>query len=188
LGEHEQRQQGLAFYIDGHVRVYHGELTALPRHYVARERLYLRATVDYWVNALDGQPFLYTNKEVDHGLVAALRDDLTPWLEANAPISEEHRQRMAADPRTPRFTLIFDREGYSPELSLELQKKRIAVLTYHRYPKEDWPRAKTLTVCLHHLTQAAHDEAARYLCDELNATETIFPGTDLRLVYKLGSS
>jgi len=25
------------------------------------------------------------------------------------------------------------------------------------------------------------------LCEELTATETIFPGTDLRLVYKLGS-
>jgi len=25
------------------------------------------------------------------------------------------------------------------------------------------------------------------LCEELTATETAFPGTDLRLVYKLGS-
>jgi hypothetical protein len=50
------------------------------------------------------------------------------------------------------------------------------------------PEAKTLTVCLHHLTQAAHDTAVRYLCDELTATETIFPGTDLRLVYQLGST
>ena len=48
--------------------------------------------------------------------------------------------------------------------------------------------AKTLTVRLHHLTQAAHDHAVRYLCEELTATETIFPGTDLRLVYKLGST
>jgi acyl dehydratase len=48
--------------------------------------------------------------------------------------------------------------------------------------------AKTLTVHLHHLTQAAHDAAVRYLCDELTATETVFPGTDLRLVYTLGSS
>jgi hypothetical protein len=48
--------------------------------------------------------------------------------------------------------------------------------------------AKTLTVCLHHLTQAAHDAAVRYLCEELTATETAFPGTDLRLVYKLGSA
>jgi len=39
--------------------------------------------------------------------------------------------------------------------------------------------AKTLTVRLHHLTQAAHDEAARHLCEELNATKTIFPGTEL---------
>ena len=36
--------------------------------------------------------------------------------------------------------------------------------------------AKTLTVHLHHLTQAAHDAAVRYLCEELTATETIFPG------------
>jgi len=48
--------------------------------------------------------------------------------------------------------------------------------------------AKTLTVRLHHLTQAAHDTAARYLCEELTATETTFPGTDLRLVYQLGSA
>ena len=42
----------LYFYCDGHVRVYHGEQTMLPRHYVARERLCSRATVDYWVNAM----------------------------------------------------------------------------------------------------------------------------------------
>jgi len=50
------------------------------------------------------------------------------------------------------------------------------------------PEAKTLTVHLHHLTQPAHDTAVRYLCEELTTAETIFPGTDLRLVYKLGSS
>ena len=49
-------------------------------------------------------------------------------------------------------------------------------------------QAKTLTVRLHHLTQSAHDHAVRHLCDQLNATETIFPDTDLKLVYKLGSS
>ena len=48
--------------------------------------------------------------------------------------------------------------------------------------------AKTLTVKLHHLTQSAHDHVVRHLCDQLNATETIFPDTDLKLVYKLGSS
>jgi hypothetical protein len=37
-----------------------------------------------------------------------------------------------------RFSLIFDREGYSPEFLRTLKKKRIACLTYHKYPREDW--------------------------------------------------
>jgi hypothetical protein len=134
-----EQSSGLAFYIDGHVRVYHGDSTKLPRHYVPRERFYLRATVDYWVNALNGEPFCYFNQAVDHGLVQAMRGDVLPWLKANAPLSAEHEQRMAANPRVPRFTVIFDREGYSPDLFLELQQERIAALTYHRYPEgEDW--------------------------------------------------
>jgi hypothetical protein len=71
-----QNASELYFYCDGHVRVYHGEQTALPRHYVARERLCLRATTDYWINAMDGQPFLYVNKEVDPGLIATLKQDV----------------------------------------------------------------------------------------------------------------
>jgi hypothetical protein len=48
-------------------------------------------------------------------------------------------------------------------------------------------QTKVLTVRLHHLAQNAHDVAVSHLCDHLNATETLFPGTDLRVVYKLGS-
>jgi len=44
-----------AFYIDGHVRVYYGEQTELPRHYVARQKLCLRATTDYWLIPLAEQ-------------------------------------------------------------------------------------------------------------------------------------
>jgi hypothetical protein len=47
--------------------------------------------------------------------------------------------------------------------------------------------SRTLTVRLHHLTQAAHDQAIEKLLAELNATQTIFPGTQLKLVFKLGS-
>lgn len=129
----------IVFYADGHVRIYHGEQTALPRHYVPRQRLCLRATIDYWINAMDGQPFYYVNQAVDPGLVATLRNDLAPWLLRHAPVSEAHRQRMAEDPRLPLFTLIFDREGYSPALFSELwDKHRIAVVTYHKFAGEDW--------------------------------------------------
>lgn len=134
-----QARSELVFYADGHVRVYHGDLTSLPRHYVARERLCMRATTDYWIHAMDGQPFFYVNKEVDPGLIATLRQDLVPFLETQAPLSPELQKRMEDNPRQHRFTLVFDREAYSPDLFADLQRQRIAVLTYHKYPGEDWP-------------------------------------------------
>lgn len=133
-----QRESEIVFYVDGHVRVYHGDLTPLPHHYVARERLCLRATTDYWINAMDGQPFVFVNKEVDPGLLATLRSDLVPWLETNAPASGERQQRLRDDPRQHRFTLVFDREAYSPEFFTEMKSRRIAILSYHKYPGEDW--------------------------------------------------
>jgi len=117
-----QRESELVFYVDGHVRVYHGDLTPLPHHYVARERLCLRATTDYWINAMDGQPFVFVNKEVDPGLLATLRSELVPWLEIHAPASGELQQRMRDDPRQHRFTLVFDREAYSPEFFAEMRR------------------------------------------------------------------
>src|SRR5438309_853463 len=133
-----QKDTDLYFYCDGHVRVYHGELTTLPRHYAARERLCLRATTDYWVNAMDGQPFLYVNKEVDPGLIATLKQDVIPWLETSVPKSPELDKRLAEDPRVHWFTVVIDREGYSPDLFSHLWQKRIALLTYHKFPKDDW--------------------------------------------------
>ena len=126
------------FYCDGHVRVYHGAQTKLPRHHVAREKLCLRATVDYWINAMDGQPFLYVNKEVDPGLIATLKQDVIPWLEASVPKTAEQERLLADDPRAHWFTVVFDREGYSPELFEAMRQKRIAILSYHKFPEDDW--------------------------------------------------
>ena len=47
--------------------------------------------------------------------------------------------------------------------------------------------SNTLTVSLHPLTQAAHDQGIEPLLQQLNATQTIFPGTHLTLAFKLGS-
>jgi hypothetical protein len=140
----QQNATELYFYCDGHVRVYHGEQTPLPRHYVARERLCLRATTDYWINAMDGQPFLYVNKEVDPGLITPLKQDVIPWLEVIVVKTPEQDQCLAEDPRAPWFTLVFDREGYNPELFQYLWQKRIAVLTYHKFPQEQWRQQEFL--------------------------------------------
>ena len=140
-----QTDTELYFYCDGHVRVYHGDQTALPRHYVARERLCLRATTDYWINAMDGQPFLYVNKEVDPGLIATLQQDVIPWLEAKVAQTPEQERRLAADARAHWFTIVCDREGYSPELFEQMRKKRIAILTYHKFPQDDWRSEEFVT-------------------------------------------
>jgi Transposase protein len=50
------------------------------------------------------------------------------------------------------------------------------------------PRAKTLTIRLHPLANPSTDLAVRHLCAEINATDTLFPGTDLRLIYELVSA
>ena len=43
---------------------------------------------------------------------------------------------------------------------------------------------KTLTVRLHPMSTQAHDEIVRHICQELTSTETVFPGTDLCLIYE----
>lgn len=125
------------FYADSHVRVYHGSLTQLPRHYVARQRLCLRSTTDFWINALDGRPFFLVTKEVDPGLLSVLRSELVPWLERNLPANADQAEGNN-DSMEHRFTLVFDREAYSPTFFREMKQKRIAVLTYHKYPGENW--------------------------------------------------
>ncbi|MBF0543039.1 MAG: hypothetical protein HQM08_01330 [Candidatus Riflebacteria bacterium] len=45
-----------------------------------------------------------------------------------------------------------------------------------------------LVVSLHHLGNKSEDEAVQHLCNELNLTETIFPGTNLKISYKLGTT
>jgi hypothetical protein len=128
-------------YVDGHVRVYNGSQTELPRHYVARQKLCLRATTDYWVNAMDGQPFFMVNKAVDPGLLTVLEDEIVPRLEREVP-HQASLFDLAEMKFQPRFTLVFDREGYSPDLMIRMWEKRIACLTYHKYPKDDWPESE----------------------------------------------
>lgn len=129
--------QAAVFYADGHVRVYHGSDARLPRHYVAREKLCLRASVDYWVNAMGGQPFFVVHTDVDPGLVQVLRCEIIPRLLEVAP-SQPTREQLVESPLLHRLTVVFDREGYSPELLKTLKEQRVACLTYHKYPTADW--------------------------------------------------
>jgi hypothetical protein len=132
-----QPESAGTLYVDGHVRVYHGGLTELPRRYVARQRLCLRGTTDYWVNAMDGQPFFAVTQAADPGLLATLEEQIVPRLLAEVP-GQPTVAELAADRWRARFTLIFDRAGYSPEAMQRRWEQRIAVITYHKFPAEPW--------------------------------------------------
>ena len=125
-------------YVDGHVRVYHGEQTQLPRRYVARERLCLRGTTDYWVNDRVGQPFFVVYAPVNPGLVAMLREQIVPRLSREVP-GQPSPEELKTQRWRARFLVIFDREGYSPDLFQELWQQRIGCLTYRKKPGADWP-------------------------------------------------
>jgi len=97
-----------ALYIDGHVRVYHGRLTKLPRRYVSRERLCLRGITDYWINDAVGRPFFVIEKEIDPGMLNTLRHDIVPRLLEEVP-DQPTQQQLDQAPYLSRFTLVFDR-------------------------------------------------------------------------------
>ena len=128
-----------ALYVDGHVRLYHGDLTALPKRYVSRQRLCLRGITDYWVNDVLGQPFFAVERTIDHGLLEVLKSDIVPRLLKDVP-GQPTEAELEADRYRARFVILFDREAYSPEFFKEMwQTHRIACITYHKYPKDDWP-------------------------------------------------
>ena len=97
----ELRGQAMGFlYVDGHVRVYHGK-HPLPKAHVARMRICLPATSDYWVNDSSGDPLLVITALANAGLVKML-----PGL----------LDQVRALVGKRRITVVFDRGGYSPKL------------------------------------------------------------------------
>ena len=129
-------------YVDVHVRLYHGEQTELPRRYIARQRLCLRGTTDYWVNDALGQPFFVVERPIDQGMLEVLHSDVVPRLLHDVP-GQPNEEQLQQDPYRARFVLIFDREGYSPVFFKEMwEKHRIACITYHKYPKAPWPETE----------------------------------------------
>jgi transposase len=107
-------------YTDGHVRVYHGQYT-LPKAHVARMRISLPATSDYWVNDSAGDPLFVVTAEANAGLVKMLPGLL---VQVRALVGKR------------RVTVVFDRGGYSPKLFQQMMTDHFDLLTYRkgRYP------------------------------------------------------
>ena len=82
--EHDDDWATLA--VDGHVKVYTGRNGRLPKHFVARQKLCMPASVSYWINALGGTPLLCLHKALDPKLIKAIEQDVVPGpVQASGP-------------------------------------------------------------------------------------------------------
>ena len=119
LAEHRVATRGHVMgwlYVDGHVRAYHGQ-RKIPKTHVARMRLAMPATTDYWVNDAVGEPLFVVSTEANKGLVAILPEILA---EARRLVGER------------RVTVVFDRGGWSPQLFAKLLAEDFDLLTYRK--------------------------------------------------------
>jgi hypothetical protein len=90
---------------------------------------------------MDGQPFFAVTQAADPGLLQTLAQHIVPQLLAEVP-GQPSAEALAANPYRARFTMIFDRAGYSPEFFKERWKQRIALITYHKFPEGQWAEAE----------------------------------------------
>ncbi len=125
-------------YIDGHEDIYYGTKTDLPRHYISRLRLCMRATSDYWVCDKLGQPFFSISKTVSGSMITVIKDEIVPRLEKDVP-NQPNEEMLQTHTHLHKFMLVYDREGYSPDFMLDMWEKRISTLTYNKYVPKDWP-------------------------------------------------
>jgi len=126
------------YYIDGHVQVYHGYLAKLGKKHVSRQRLCLPGMMEFWVNNFEGLPYFFVTGQVNEKLQEALVNEIIPHLD-QIPFAGASEQEIENDPLLPRYTLVFDREAYSPRFFGSLWKdKSIAIITYQKNVKERW--------------------------------------------------
>ncbi|MBN1599998.1 MAG: hypothetical protein JW915_00245 [Chitinispirillaceae bacterium] len=263
----EQDKELLFYYVDGRVRVYHGNKATLTKRFVSREKLCLAGTTDYWINNEMGLPYLVVTGELNEKLQTIILNEVVAELlrDTEKIINPDVLEN---NPKQARFVLVFDREAYdSGFFKLLWEKYRIAIVTYKKNVKDKWDesefqecsatvigktvslrlqeklktesrlfmnvvrmiafraetavvnllgdyyakvmnegrmlvkeivktdadlepdyKSKTLTVRLHSLSTQRANKAVEQLCQLLNETETIFPGTELRLIYQTLSS
>ena len=126
------------YYIDGHVQVYNGYQATLGKKHVSRQKLCLPGVQEFWINDKTGMPYFYITGQVNEKLLEMLDKHIIPALLNEMPCKYSE-QELENDPELARFTVVFDREAYSPVFFQKLWGQyRIAVLTYRKNAKDLW--------------------------------------------------
>jgi len=118
----EDAERAAFLYVDGHVRVYHGQhplaKTKKSQHQVAKP-----AATDTWVHDANGEPLLVVTSEMNEGLTQVLE-----------PILADVKSLIG----DRRVLVIFDRGGFSPKLFARLDKQGFDVMTYRKGKTKPW--------------------------------------------------
>ena len=126
------------YYIDGHVQVYSGSKARLGKKHIARQKLCLPGIQEFWINNHEGLPYFYVTGQVNEKLLEMLNEHIIPSLLTEMP-QKYSQQQLDADADLARFTVVFDREGYSPSYFSSLwETHRVAVITYRKNVKDRW--------------------------------------------------
>jgi len=133
-------------YVDGHVRPYNGRKHKLPKTHVARRRLCMAATTDFWVNDANGDPLFFVTAEANDSLLSMLDKEVIPQL-----------KKLTGK----RVTLVFDREGWSPKFFEKWFDAGIDVITYRKGRYDPWPEESFIEVESH-----VRGKAVKYLLGE----------------------
>jgi len=128
MARHLARREGTELWlcVDGHVSVYSGK-RRLKKHHVTRLRISLPSVLDYWVNDERGDPVMAVTGVPQKGLAT-----LMPRL------IEDLRNQGEKRP----LTVIFDREGWSPQMFAQLDAmENVFFLSYRKArANEELPR------------------------------------------------
>jgi len=144
------------FYLDGHVRAYHGTKQVAKTH-LARLRFPAPATVETWVSDAAGDPVLVVMAEPGASLAGELRR-LLPQL--RAAVGDQRRVLVG-----------FDRGGWSPALFAHMHAAGFDVLTWRKGPAPDVPPQE--------FTDLTHlDENGRTHCWRAAETTVDLPTSD----------
>lgn len=123
-GKAEPRELAL-LYVDGHVRPYHGRKHVLPKQHVQQRGRSMPGTKDYHVNDRRSDPLLAVTVEANESLLATLDSVLLPEI-----------RRLVGPQR--KVTVVFDREGWSPERFARWKLEGFDVLTYRKGTQSSW--------------------------------------------------
>ena len=87
---------------------------------------------------MGGAPLLCLHRQLDAGLVHELWHGIVPQLRQLGLLQEQPEATAE-----PRLTLVFDREGWSPQLFARLRAAGIAVVCWRKGQQaERWPESE----------------------------------------------